>query len=303
MGNEVAGIGSIINVIMSFLGVRSITDVLKSIVDISIVAYVVYRAIVLVRDTRAIQLVKGILFILVAMYVSKWLGLHTVEFLLTNSIQLIGFTLVVIFQPELRRGLEQIGRSKVTDLFNIDKNGEGVAIVNVIEEITRACTEMSKNYTGALIVVVRNTYLGEIAVNGIEIDSKVSNDLLINIFTPNTPLHDGAVVIEGNRIKAAACILPLTDNAEVDRSLGTRHRAAIGVTEVSDAIAVVISEETGKISLAENGKITRNISPDTLRKDLYRNLLSASSDKHTMNTFWKVRNWYGQGKNIKNAKK
>jgi diadenylate cyclase len=290
------GISGIFRDIMSFLGVSSGLDIVRAVVDIGIVSFVIYRTILLVRDTRAIQLGKGILIILAAMYASKWLGLRTVEYILSNSIQLLGFTLVIIFQPELRRVLEQIGRSRFKDIISANDADGYAQTALVIEEITKACTEMSKNYTGALIVLEKQTHLGEIIQKGTEINARVSSELLLNIFTPKTPLHDGAVVIEDNKIKAAACILPLTDNPELGRDLGTRHRAAIGITEISDALAVVVSEQNGKISFMINGGIKRSLTPDALKQELHTNLLSTAAGKPAKGVFLKVRNRHGTGK-------
>ena len=238
----------------------------------------------------------GILIILAAMYVSKWLGLRTVEYILSNSIQLLGFTLVIIFQPELRRVLEQIGRSRFKDIISANDADENVKTAAVIGEVVKACTEMSKNYTGALIILEKQTHLGEIISKGTEIDARVSSELLLNIFTPKTPLHDGAVIIEENKVKAAACILPLTDNPELGRDLGTRHRAAIGITEISDALAVVVSEQNGKISFMINGGIKRSITPDALKQELYANLLGPSASKPAKTVFLRVRKRHGAEK-------
>jgi len=176
--------------------------------------------------------------------------------------------LVVLFQPEFRRGLEQLGRSRFRNLFSFEEEDSTIKVKSLIEEIIKAVTEMSRTFTGALIVIERETKLGEIINSGINLDSNVTSELLINIFTPNTPLHDGAVVIRDNKIKAAACFLPLTENPNLSKELGTRHRAALGISEVSDAIVVVVSEESGRISVALNGGLTRNLTSDTLRKAL-----------------------------------
>ena len=187
----------------------------------------------------------------------------------------------------MRRGLEQIGRSRLKDFFNLDETGDRIKVTTVIEEIVKACLEMSKTYTGALIVIEGDTKIGEIIDSGTQLDSKITSELLINIFTPNTPLHDGAVVIRGDRIKAAACFLPLTDNPYLSKELGTRHRAALGITEISDSMAIVVSEESGKISFAMNGGLQRNLTGDTLRKALNKNLLEKNAGN--MKILWRVK--------------
>ncbi len=282
-------ISSFLKLIGDLLAIDSPISVFQIVVDISIVSYIVYKLIQLVRETRAVQLIKGIVVIIVARYVSELLGLRTIEYILTNSIQIVGFALVVIFQPELRRGLEQIGRSKFKDFFNFDEEGKALKTTAMIEELVKACFHMASNYVGALIVVERETKIGEIINSGIQIDSNVSSELLINVFSPNTPLHDGAVVIRDYRIKATSCFLPLTDNPNLSKELGTRHRAALGITEVSDAIVIVVSEESGKISFALNGGLTRNLTQDTLRKALNKNLIIKKDSQMKFSSLWKVK--------------
>ncbi|MCR4435974.1 MAG: diadenylate cyclase CdaA [Clostridiales bacterium] len=281
-------IGSLANDFASYFGIKSPLDIVKAIVDIGVVSYVIYKLIFLVRETRALQLIKGIAFVLAAYYISDLLGLRTFAYILKNTIQIVGLALVVLFQPELRRGLEQIGRSRFRNFFNFEEVNGDIQTTAVIEEVIRAATELSKTCTGALIVIERDTKIGEIINTGIRLDSSVTCELLINIFTPNTPLHDGAVVVRENRIAAAACFLPLTDNPNLSKELGTRHRAALGITEVSDSIVVVVSEETGKISFALNGGLTRNLTPDTLRKALNKNLLEKKNPGKKI-SLWKVK--------------
>lgn len=278
----------LINNFAGYIGIEGPLDVIKSIIDISIVSYVIYKVIILVRETRAWQLIKGIIFILIASELSEWLGLRTIAFILNNIITIAAIALVVLFQPELRRGLEHIGRSRFRDFFNFDEPSTRIKLTAAIEEIVKACTEMSRSYVGALIVIERETKIGEIINTGTQLDSNISSELLINIFTPNTPLHDGAVIIRDGKVKAAACFLPLTDNPNLSKELGTRHRAALGITEVSDSVAVVVSEESGKISLAYNGGLTRNLTPDILRKALNKHLLEGSATGKKL-SLWKVR--------------
>jgi diadenylate cyclase len=274
---------------VGYLGFNgSPVSIIQSVIDIGIVSYVIYKVIVLVRETRAWQLIKGILFILVASELSKFLGFKTIAYILGNTISIAAISLVILFQPELRRGLEQIGRSRLRDFFNPEEQSEKILITAVIESIVKACTEMSRTYTGALIIIEGETRVGEIINTGTQIDSNISAELIINIFSPNTPLHDGAVIIRGNKIKAAACFLPLTDNMNLSKELGTRHRAALGITEISDSIAVVVSEESGRISFALNGGLTRNLTPDTLRKALTKNLIEKKNTAKKL-ALWKVK--------------
>lgn len=270
------------------LSIKGFWDLLKAIVDISIVSYAIYKIATLIRETRAWQLIKGILFILIASKLSEILGLRTIAFILKMIIQYLAIALVVLFQPELRRGLEQIGRSRFKNFFSFEDESYTIKVKSNIEEIIKAVGEMSRTFTGALIVIERETKIGDIINSGIQIDSHVTSELLINIFTPNTPLHDGAVVIRGDKIKAAACFLPLTENPNLSKELGTRHRAALGISEVSDAIVVVVSEESGKISVALNGGLTRNLTSDTLRKALSKNLLEKDAPNKKLG-LWKVK--------------
>lgn len=262
-----------------FLGLNGPVDIIRMIVDIGLVSYLIYKGIQLVRETRALQLVKGILFILIGAKLSQLFGFSTLAYLFQGMLQLLGFGLLVLFQPELRRALEKIGSSGFQDLFANRTGDNLIRNTTAIEAIVRSCQRLSAQYVGALIVIERDTKLGEIVNTGTPMDSLVSSELLENLFTPKSPLHDGAVVIRDARIKAAACYLPLTENSGLSRELGTRHRAALGISEVSDAIALVVSEESGKISYAHNGGLTRNLTPDMLRKALNRFLIDREQDR------------------------
>jgi diadenylate cyclase len=274
--------------IIGYIGFKDALDIFRAIVEISVVSYAIYKLIQLVKETRALQLIKGVIFILVVYFLSNKLGLRTIEFVIRSAIPIFGFAAIVLFQPELRRGLEKIGRSKLSDIFNFEEENTLIQTTSFIEEIIKSTSEMSNTQTGALIVIERDTKIGEIINTGTQIESLVSSELILNIFTPNTPLHDGAVIIRNNKIKAAACFLPLTDNPNLSKELGTRHRAALGITEVSDAIAVVVSEETGKVSFALSGGLTRNLTSDTLRKALNKNLLEKNTQNKKL-TLWKVK--------------
>lgn len=267
-------LNSVFSFIYQYMKVIRLTDI----IDIAIVAFVIYKGVRLIRETRAEQLIKGIVILLVVTQVSEWLQLNAINFILKNTMQVGVTALLVVFQPELRRALEHVGRSKFGNLFNFDENAEN-DIAKVIEEIAKAVQTLSQNRIGALIVIERDTKIGDIIRTGITLDSSISAELLVNIFVPNTPLHDGAAIIRENKIKAAACFLPLTQNQELSKELGTRHRAALGISENSDAVAIVVSEETGKISVALSGDLTRNLTVETLKKALNKTLQPNRSKK------------------------
>ncbi len=265
---------------------------LADFVDIAIVAVIVYWAIRLIRETRAAQLVKGILVVVVLFQVSSWLGLNTLQYILQNTLQLGLFALLIVFQPELRRALEQIGHGAWGKLLGFSSKRNNAGIEDLAEQVSLAADSLSKNKVGALICMERITKLGDIASNGTPLSADVTAELLVNIFVPNTPLHDGAVIIGDNKILAAACVLPLTAKSDLSKELGTRHRAAIGLSENSDAIVVVVSEETGKISIALNGDLTRNLTKDTLRRALVKALTpdetaAKAKEKAKKLLFWK----------------
>ncbi|MHB8928784.1 MAG: diadenylate cyclase CdaA [Bacillota bacterium] len=243
-----------------------------SIVDIVIVAYVVYRLFILIRGTRAVQLIKGVIVLVIATTISGWLHFYTINWLMRQAQVMLLVALPVVFQPELRRALEQIGRGRLFARSYMFLGDEELR--KVIEQVTRAAELLAKNKTGAIIVVERATGLKDIAETGTKIDGVVSAEFLINIFVPKTPLHDGAVIVRGDRIVAAGCFLPMTERQDLERELGARHRSALGITEHSDALAVVVSEETGSISLANAGKLIRHLDPKTLTELLQSNLMS-----------------------------
>lgn len=240
----------------------------SDLIDVLIVAVILYYLINLIRETRAMQLVKGIIFLFVVFFLSQWLRLNALNYILSGAMQIGAFAIVVIFQPELRNLLERMGRFKVGSIIDFAADTSDEDIARVIESVSLAAANMSESRTGALIVMERSTRLGEFISTGTMLDANVSSGLLENIFVPNTPLHDGAVIIRNNKIVTAGCLLPLTANNNLSRDLGTRHRAAIGLSEVTDAVIIVVSEETGKISIALNGSLTRNLSRDSLAKAL-----------------------------------
>jgi len=244
-----------------------------SVLDIAILTFIIYRLLLMIRGTRAIKLIEGLLVLLVIGVISGWMGLSALSWVFDQIWGVVFVSLAVIFQPELRRALEQLGRGQ---MFMSSTVLSAADAAQVIDEITSAVVSCAKTKTGVLIVIERSTGLNDYAESGIAMDATVSAELLCNIFVKNTPLHDGATVIRGSRVMAAACFLPLSDNPYLSMELGTRHRAAIGITEVSDAISVIVSEETGIISLARDGKLVRSMSEKQLRDALQEALIGDS---------------------------
>ncbi len=257
------------------------------ILDIIIVAYITYKIIFWIKETRAWALFKGILVIFVFAAVAFLLKLNTILWILSNTISVGIIAIIVVFQPEMRKALEQLGKGRLFFYFTkMDNSGEDdKAAARTVDEILKAASKMAAAKTGALILIEQEVPLGDLERTGIPIDAIVSSQLLINIFEHNTPLHDGAVIIRRNRVAAATCFLPLTESNDVSMELGTRHRAAIGASEVSDAFAVVVSEETGFISMAKGGVLYRNLTTDMLRGMLSKT--SQSSKKKLI--LWKGR--------------
>ena len=246
--------------------------VVMSILDVVIVCFIFYKLFQMLKGTRAWQLLKGILLLILATFLSDILKLNILNYILSSVMTYGVFMLIVIFQPELRRGLEQLGTNKFSKYFGIDSD-ENAKTKENIYKIAIAATELSKAGTGALIVIERDIKIQDIISTGISMNSEISPQLLVNIFEPKTPLHDGAVVVSNNKIAAAACMLPLADDKDIARELGTRHRAAIGISKESDAIVVVVSEETGKVSIAKDGTLIADVREDVLKKILIKNLI------------------------------
>ncbi|MHB8170726.1 MAG: diadenylate cyclase CdaA [Thermincolia bacterium] len=254
-----------------------------SLIDILLVAFVLYKLIMLIKGTRAVQLIKGLAMLLVATTISDWAGFYTINWVLQKTMTMVFVALPVVFQPELRRALEQLGRGR---FFARQMTVLGTEDVNrVINEVIKGVLVLTKNKMGALIIIERETGIKDFIETGVKIDALVTSELLINIFIPKSPLHDGAVIIRGDRVMAAGCFLPLTENPDLHKHLGTRHRAGIGLTELSDAIAIIVSEETGVISAAWEGKLTRYLDDKTL-KEMLQNLLLT---KQGTNSFWQWR--------------
>lgn len=249
------------------------------ILDILAIAFLIYKSIELLRETRAKQLVKGLFVLLLVWLMARWFDLVSLNWLLTKVLDYALIALAIIFQPELRRALEKVGRSSFGKLFGIASNNNNSEVLQCIDAVCRAATYMQEQKCGALMVIERQTQLGDIVNTGTVIDSKASSDLICNVFYPKSPLHDGAMIIRDGRLLAAGCILPLTANTNLSNQLGTRHRAAIGMSENSDALVVVVSEETGNISIALNGGITRDYNGLTLRETLIRNLVDEQNSK------------------------
>ena len=232
------------------------------IVDILIVAAILYKIYEMLQDTRAITLVKGLIVLFTLTVVCSWLNLHVISWLLQKSAGVLVVALPIVFQPELRRALEHLGQGK---FFGKNSSLDETEARAVVDELVKAAKNLSSTKTGALLVIEREMKLNDVSATGIHIDGLITADFLLNVFIPNTPLHDGAAVIRGRRLIAAGCLLPLTENRGLSTELGTRHRAAIGLSEQCDALIVVVSEETGTISVAENGHIMRHLDSDTLR--------------------------------------
>jgi len=249
----------------------------RDVLDIAILTYILYRLIILIRGTRAEQLVKGLIVLFIALVGSGLLGLRTINWFLEGLMTIGLIAIPIVFQPELRRALEHIGRGKIFQRPAYEYEEENFEIV--LEELLKAIPVLVKKKIGALIVLERKTGLKEFAETGIKIEGLVTAELLINIFMPRSPLHDGAVIIRDLILSAAGCYLPLTENPNLSKELGTRHRAGLGITEVSDAVVIIVSEETGVISLAHDGKLTRYLDEKTLRSTLLNQYFSAAKQK------------------------
>ena len=263
---------------------------LVDIIDILIVAYIIYRIMKLLKDTSAARLIKGIIVLLLLLMLASIFQLTTISFILRNSLGIGVFAVIVIFQPELRRLLEQLGKGNLSHLLSPTEDAD--VIEQVIHATVSACTDMAKTKTGVLIVFERKERLGEIVSTGTTLDAEVSPELLKNIFFKNSPLHDGALIIREGRICAAGCVLPLSGSQNLSRDLGTRHRAAVGMSESSDSVLVVVSEETGAISVAIGGMLKRHLSPEVLQKVLEGELMQ--QDKAEKGKLSALRNiWKG----------
>ena len=263
-----------------------------SVVDILVVSYIFYKIYKLMQETRSEQLLKGLVLVLILLPISYVLKLNMLNFIINKTLTIGVLSVVIIFQPEIRRALEHLGRSAFEDIHNMPSGKDRVEIV---DEIVTAVENLAETKTGALIVIEQATGLGEILGSGTIIDAKVSSALLENIFVVNTPLHDGATIIRKDRIHASGCVLPLTNNNTINKKLGTRHRAALGLSENSDALIIVVSEETGVISLAVNGKLTRNYDKEKLKSILLK-IMANREAKRVKTLGERVKTWIGQRK-------
>lgn len=259
----------------------------SDLIDITILSYIVYRCIKVLQRTTASKVAKALLFIVVAMWISYQFNLNAINFILSKAVELGLLALVVIFQPEIRRFLEQIGSNGVFSWFRTEAPVSDLE--KTINETVEACGEMSKNRVGALMVFERKTDLGNIISSGTEFQSSVSSELLKNLFYPKAPLHDGAVLLRQGKIVAAACMLPMSESMNLSKDLGMRHRAGLGMSERSDAVVVIVSEETGAISVVIHGNLRRHLSPETLGRILKNELLvqvDGVPDKIRKRTMW-----------------
>lgn len=263
------------------------------IIEICILAFLIYHVVKWIKTTRAWTLVKGLVVIMVFWLIAVIFDLNVITWIIRNTINVGIIAIVIIFQPELRKALEQLGQKNIMKsiiTFDDSKDRSEKFSDHTLNEIVRATFELARTKTGALIVLEEDTPLNDFESTGIFIDSLVSSELLINIFEHNTPLHDGAVILRGNRITAATCYLPLSDNMQLSKELGTRHRAGIGISEVSDSLTIIVSEETGKVSIAKGGKLIRNVDGDYLRTKL------ADAQRKT-NEVKKLKLWKGRIRN------
>lgn len=258
----------------------------SSIVDIFLVWFVIYKLIMVIRGTKAVQLLKGLFVIVIVWGLSDFLQLNTLNKMMEAVITWGFLAVIIIFQPELRRALEQLGRGKIFTRSGVPEEEEEK---NRIGEIVKAVDYMAKRRIGALISVEKETGMGDYIETGIPLDAQISSELLINIFIPNTPLHDGAVVLQKNQIAAAACYLPLSESPFISKELGTRHRAALGISEVTDSLTIIVSEETGSVSVARNGELFRELSQEKFEQLLTKELVTDNKGKSSSTSLFKGR--------------
>ncbi len=266
------GIGQFVDKYLYWVQIPEIK--ITDVIEIVLIAVLLYYVILFLRNTRAWVLAKGIAVLLVLVSLAAIFDMTTILWIAEKTFNVGVIALVIVFQPELRKALEQLGRRQFLSrffVFDSQKNNDERYSEDSVNEIVKACFEMGKVKTGALIVIEKEDSMAEFEKTGIPVDALISNQLFINIFEHNTPLHDGAVIVRGNRIVSATCYLPLSDNLRLSKELGTRHRAAVGVSEAGDALTIVVSEETGAVSVAEGGQLERNISPERLKERLMAN--------------------------------
>ena len=285
---------SIKNFINEYMIWLSIPDIgFADVFEIGFLAFIIYQIIKWIKNTRAWSLVKGLAVILSFWIITLFFNLNVLQWIISNTISVGIIALIVVFQPEFRKALEQLGqRNIIRSVFSFDDSRDRNEMFSdyTLDEIVRTSFELARKKTGALMVIEGDILLNEFINTGIYVDSAISSELLINIFEPNTPLHDGAVIIRKNRIVAATCYLPLSDNMRLSKELGTRHRAGIGISEMSDSLTIVVSEETGKVSIAKDGKLIRNIDGDYLRAKL------VELQRKDANNNKKIKLWKGRSK-------
>ncbi|MBQ7782195.1 MAG: diadenylate cyclase CdaA [Lachnospiraceae bacterium] len=269
--------------------IRRMPDMdLANAVEIFIIAFLIYHILIWIKNTRAWSLLKGLVIILIFWAFAAYFRMNTILWLGENILGFAVTAIIIILQPELRKALEELGNKEIVSSvlpFSTNKREEGGFSQKTINEIVKACVEMGKVRTGALIVIECKQPLGEFERTGIDVDALVTSQLLINIFEHNTPLHDGAVIVRGNRITSATCYLPLSDNLNLDKNLGTRHRAGLGISEVTDAVTIIVSEETGKISLAYKGTLERHLDGEKLKEKLQMALPGGVEEKKNYRMF------------------
>ena len=274
---------------INLLGAAFASFRISDIIDIGIIAFLLYKLIVLFRDTRSKQIIKGVSVLLIVWMIARLLNLVMLSWMFTKAVDYLIIAAIIVFHPEIRRGIEHMGYSKFSPFgFLGNHKADAGQTLEAIDGICKAVATMHTDKVGALIVIEKDTALSEIVSSGTVIDAKISPELVCNVFYPKSPLHDGAMIIRDNKVYAAACILPLTSNKNISKELGTRHRAAIGLSESADAVVVVVSEETGKISLVMNGNIKRDYNPQTLREELKSILITENSEDQE-NTFTKIK--------------
>ena len=278
------------------LSLRSLNIRWEDIVEVIIISFLLYEIMAWVKHTKVWLLMKGIIIIIVFILLALIFKMHTIIWIVENVLSIAVTAVIVILQPELRHALEELGRkSFITNIISFEKPTDERFSDKTVNDLVKASFEMGKVKTGALMVIEQNVLLTEYERTGIEVDGLISNQLLINIFEHNTPLHDGAVIIRGNRVVSATCYLPLSDNMGISKELGTRHRAAVGISEVTDALTIIVSEETGNVSVTYEGKLYRNLDADGLREKL--NMIQNKEVEETKKQ--KRRLWKGRAKDEK----
>ncbi|MGL4820459.1 MAG: diadenylate cyclase CdaA [Bacilli bacterium] len=269
-----------------FLENWTLADVAINLIDIVVVWFVIYKLITVIQGTKAVQLLKGIVIIVIVRVLSSLFGLHTLQMLMDQALTWGFLAIIIIFQPELRRALEQLGRGKLFSRTVLQEREKHAKMINAI---VRSTEYMAKRRIGALISIERETGMSEYIETGTQIEAVLTSELLTNIFIPNTPLHDGAVILKGDCIVAASCYLPLSESPFIAKELGTRHRAALGISEVTDALTIIVSEETGSVSVTKNGELIRNLTGEMLQSLLENEIKVEERPEETPKKIWRLR--------------